>query len=232
MRRWLTIISLLVVPFFLTGCGLKKPAKTTLKSPAPTVVTQVSPSPTAPKTTLLTLEPTQLDPTFQVNKDLADKKVKDWKADAVLYQVAVKLPPNLSVGQITEVLTYGSPTDAYNWWTMTISEKTGKSIRAIIPKEDFLGTTLQPVPTKFWQINAIEALQLADVNGGAAFRLKHPDAQVTINLAVSQPKNFLWYSVEYETATAEPLKILVNPSTKEIEGLTPTPTPTPSSTAQ
>lgn len=225
MRRILLVTILLIVPLFVAGCGLKPKARpqaspsgrpVTTKSAEPVTGLGKSSTATVNTANYLGVDPASLDASLKANRTLAETKVKAWQSDAVLYHFSAKLPADLTIGQATEVYTYGSAADAYNWWTLNISGKTNKSVRALIPKEDYLGTTLQPIPLKFWQSNYIEALQLAEAGGGADFRSSHPDTQVVISLAVGEPKNYLWWTVEYQSATSEPYKILINPSTKEI----------------
>lgn len=217
MRRAAVTTILLIVPLFLTGCSLKGGAPKTTPTPGASAVSGGSTkSADVPSgTTYLTVAPTALEPTIKANYDLAQAKVKDWHQNAVLYQISAKIPANLAIGQVTEVYTYGSADEAYNWWTLSVSDKTDKSVRAIIPKEDYLGTTLAAVPLQHWKMNYVEALQLAEVNGGSQFRAAHSDTQVTVNLAVGEPKGYLWWSVEYES-TAASYKVLVNPSSKEV----------------
>jgi hypothetical protein len=227
VRRFISTTLLLIVPLFLTGCSLKKPKVQTTDSASvsPKVSSLVTNSGPYQSSSYLQIEPSALDEQINANYAQAQEKVKLWHDNAVLYHVAVKFPNDLKPGFATEVYTYGSSDDAYNWWTLNISLTAEKSVRAIIPKEDYLGTTLEPVPLQHWKMNYGEALQLADSHGGAAYRAAHPETKITANLAVGEPKNFLWWSVEYEATAAETLKILVNPSTKEV--ITPSPSPTP-----
>lgn len=220
MRRILLIAILLVVPLLLTGCSLKRPANSDSKAtPTPkasTVSSSGSPMPVIEGDTYLTIDPAAVSQAIATNKQAAANKVEAWHDDAVLSHVSVTLPSNLAAGQATEVYTYGSASDAYNWWTMTISGKTGKSVRAIIPKEDYLGTAIPTIPTQHWKIDYVEAFQLAEVAGGADFRAKYPSSQITLSLGVSEPKQYLWWTVEYLPEGGEPFRILVNPSTKEV----------------
>lgn len=212
-KRIVSLIALIIVPFALTGCGLKtsvsKP-KSTKTSPSPRLAD-------TPKSEgYLSLDPESVNASIKSNFENAEKKAKAWRQDAVLYHFSARFGSDLTTGQVTETYTYGSPTEAYDWWTMTIAGKTGKAIRAVIPKEDYLGTDYQPILVRFWKTNYVEALQLAESNGGAAFRDNHPDTEITINLAVGQPKNYLWWIVEYRSLSSEPYRILVNPATKDI----------------
>jgi hypothetical protein len=210
-----------VLPFFLTGCGLKKnPAVTTKTTPSPvtgTIADTASPEPgaVAAGTTLLTIDPNSLTASLNDHLNQADTKAKAWRTNAALTHISVKVPASYAIGAATETYTYGSENDGFNWWTVTISEKTNKIVRALIPKEDFLGTGYTAIPKQFWKINYVEALQLADVNGGADFRSTHPDAETVISLAVNGPKNYLWWMVEYKSGTTV-YHLYVNPASKEV----------------
>lgn len=164
----------------------------------------------------LTITPTSQDADIKANVELADQKAKLWSATAALHYVDIKLPANFELGKSVETYVYGSTSDAYNWWVITISDLTGKSVRALIPKEDYLGTSYPTLTRQYWKMNYVEALQLADSAGGSEFRSSHPDASVRLNLAVKEPKNYLWWTVEYTSATSEPYRLLVNPVTKEV----------------
>lgn len=218
MRRVLLIAILLVVPFFLTGCSLI-PSRQKSATPSPSGAGSVSGgnggATNLATVNYMTVDPSTVTESIAANQQQAANKVKAWKEDAVLHHISVTLPANLEVGQATEVYTYGSASDAYNWWTLNISGKTGKSVRAIIPKEDFLGTELKPIPMQFWKINYVEALQLAEANGGADYRANHPGSTIVLSLAVGEPRQYLWWTVEYQ-AGDQSFKILVNPATKEV----------------
>lgn len=218
-RRLLILILLLIVPFLLTGCGLKQRSKQPTKAvatPTPTTSSQVGGLAPVSTSSYLGLDPAAEDQSIQETLKLAQQKAGLWQKDALLHHFSAKFTPDFQIGRVTQTFTFGSPADAYNWWTMTVSGKTGKIVRALVPKEDYLGTSLVSVPLRFWKMNYIAALQLAETSGGADFRASHPDSEVTASLAVGQPKNYLWWIVEYSSDTSEPYRILVNPATKEV----------------
>lgn len=217
VKGLLSLICLLVLPFTLTGCLLKRPAvKPTTPSPEPSLVSAGSQSVQVAGLNYLTADPATLAASLKANRDLADEKVKAWQADAELYHVSAKLPPNIALGQATEVYSYGSKNDVYNWWTLNWSGKSGKSVRALIPKEDYLGSELKPIPRQFWKLDYIEAIQLADAAGGADYRARNGDSQIAASLAVGEPKGYLWWTVEYQSSTSDAWRILINPATKEL----------------
>lgn len=237
MVRKLAIATiLLILPFFLTGCGLKKP-KSSAVSPSPSLSAVPTGDQTATvvgENSYLGIEAATAESVMAQSISLADTKAKAWRANAALVHYSVRFASDLTVGAITETLSYGSPSEAYDWWTVTIAGKTGKAVRAVIPKEDYLGTSYTAIPRQHWKMNYVEALQLADTHGGSAYRAKHADSEITAVLSVSEPKNYLWWAVTYRSATADPLQILINPSTKEVmnaSGEPITPSATPSSEA-
>lgn len=214
MRRVILLSILLILPLLLTGCIFKKnkePGGIDKQIGSASIASAV---PLA-NLSYLVIDPVTVDESIQINRNVAAEKVKSWHEQASLYHFSVKVPANLEVGKATEVYTYGSLDDAYNWWTMNFSGKSGKSVRAMIPKEDYLGTDIQPIPEQFWKINYVQALQVADVSGGADYRKQYPAAEIVISLAVGEPKQYLWWVVEYNAPLTESLKILVNPVTKE-----------------
>lgn len=214
MNKHFKIFVLLLIPLALTGCTLKNnDAPSASNNATPTAGAGTASGDTV---SVGVLDPAVLAPEFQALYDATSQKAKTWKADAQLVHYSIKLPFNFAVDQATEVFTFGSSTDAYNWWTLTYSHKTKKSVRALIPKEDYLGSGYSPVPTQFWKIQYIDAIQLAESHGGEQFRRDHVQGDVTISLAVGQPKNYLWWTSEYRSATSEPYRILVNPADKTV----------------
>jgi hypothetical protein len=230
-KRVAIVIIAIAVPLFLTGCGLKQPVRRVTNSTTPTPSaaatdsTNGDASDAVNENSYLGIESSTVDATVNANKEAAEKKAKIWKADAQLVHYSVKLPSDFTLNRATETYTYGSPKDAYNWWTIVFSGKTGKSVRALIPKEDYLGTNFTAIETKFWKSNFVDALQLAEVNGGSEYRDNNEGVEVSVNLAVGQPRNYLWWNVAYSSSSANPIEVLVNPATKEVFATTASPSP-------
>jgi len=182
--------------------------------------TKKSSQPTETTTTTTVQDLTNIDPTTVVGitTDLnkAKEKALEWQSDAKLYHLAIKLPSDFSIGNATETFTFGSNKDSNNWWTISLSQKSGKFIRAIIPKEDYLGSDLTAAKLDFLNTNYVKAFQLAETSGGKAFRQKNATAVVTLNLANGQPKGWLWWVVEYKSADGETLNIRIDPNLGQV----------------
>lgn len=146
-----------------------------------------------------------------IRENLAKAKVaaKLWKDDAQLTGVVLKISPEITAGNLTETFVFGSPQDSTNWWTYSISEKESKIVRSLTPKEDYLGTDLQPIKEEYLKTSYIEAIKSAEANGGTNFRAKDANTQINVVLTQTNPKGWLWWQIEYQSADSK-LKILVN----------------------
>ncbi len=216
MRRrfgWLIIASSVL----LSGCSLPRfGTSTKLESVTSTATssTETAAQPAAPA--LKAASPTTFDQPIAAALGAAQERARAWQSDAVLSYVSVELPADLAVTAATDTYVFGSNKDSTNWFTYSFAEATAKSIRAIIPKDDYLGSTVSPINSSYWKMNYVEAFQLADANGGADFRTKHPDARVTLYLSHRAPNQWLWWTVQYKAAATTILTLLVNPNQGEV----------------
>lgn len=139
--------------------------------------------------------------TSQTKTDLDKARVAaaGWKSDATWVALNFKEPADMNPKNLTQTFVFGSATDIDNWFTYSI-DTNGKFVRAVIPKSDFLGSALQPIGEQYWKISYIEALQTADTNGGNAYKAKYPETETTITLNQTEPKNWVWYIIEYRSA--------------------------------
>lgn len=208
VKKIIIISGIVLLGLTLTGC--KKTETTATPTPSATVTTS-----NLPASNLTNVDPTAVDTVVQQNYNLAKVKAQEWKSDAVLVSLSVKLPSDLSVNASDETYVFGSATDTTNWWSFSISEKTSRYIRASIPKEDYLGADVTPINISYWKMNYAKAFQLAEVNGGSAFRAINPSATVTTTLHQTQPRGWLWWDIEYKAGTNS-LIIKVNPNTGDV----------------
>lgn len=132
-----------------------------------------------------------------------------WKEDTQLVGLALKISPEVTAGNLTETFVFGSPQDSANWWTYSISEKTSKIVRSLTPKEDYLGSDLQPIKENYLKTSYIDAIKSAETAGGENFRAKDANTQINVLLAQTNPKGWLWWQIEYQSNNST-LKIIVN----------------------
>ncbi|MCK4313104.1 MAG: hypothetical protein KAW88_10260 [Candidatus Cloacimonetes bacterium] len=209
--KYLSAVILLVsISILFAGCKQKEPDP----SPAPTSTIPVA-NENLPTNNLINVDVVTIDTIVQQNYNLAKVKAEEWKPDAVLVTISVKFPQDLAISAADETFIFGSAEDTVNWWSFSISEKTSRYIRAIIPKEDYLGVDIQPINMDYWKMNYSQAFQLAEANGGQAFRSQNTNASITATLHHTQPRNWLWWEIEYKFGTNK-LVIKVNPNDGQI----------------
>lgn len=213
MNRKIAIICAIFVITVFTGLNIPFCSKDT---DATTQTTETTDSVVLNDAELVTIDAASIDPTITANFESADKEAKAWKGDAKLIMVSAKLPTDLSNSNSTLTYTYGSDSEPNWWWTYSYSETTGKAVRAMVMKDDYLGKDIKELPKQYWRTNYIEAFQIAENYSGNEFRKNNPDSQVTITLSVSEPKGWLWWLVEYNSSNGQSSSVRINPSDKTI----------------
>lgn len=200
-----TVLLVVVVSLVFTGCvGKKKTNDNNQTSGSETVAE------------LLQLTPTTADQTLDTHYSQAMNAAHVWQADAAIHYVEIRLPADLKNNQGEEVYVFGSSADRNNWWTYSIDQTTNKFVRALIPKEDFLGFDITQINTTYWQGNYVEALQKADKAGGKEFRDKNNGAKVNVILMQRAPRGWLWWTIEYVASDGTKFIRLVNPFRGEV----------------
>ncbi|EKD56598.1 MAG: hypothetical protein ACD_58C00138G0001 [uncultured bacterium] len=214
MKKLSLTVLALVLFLSLSGLSCSLFSKKTTDTTTTDATTDTTTTDTDLATTNLTnVEATSIDDLVTTNYNLAKSKAQDWKSDAVLVNLTVKLPKNLATNQATETYVFGSAQDANNWFSFSISESSSKYIRAVIPKEDYLGTDVKPVNSTYWKMNYLRAFQLAEANGGKTFRAANKNSEVVTTLGHGLPKGWLWWQMEYKSVdTGNKLIIKVNPN--------------------
>jgi len=182
-----------------------------------TTQTTTSEQTTTPSVTaqdLSNLPPAQFDASIKENLAQATSFAKKWRSDAKLVYFQVKLT-SLIPNEGTEIFAFDSPSVSDSHFTFTISQKSKRYIRAIIPEEDYLGN-LSAIDQSFWKYNYVSALQTAETAGGKEFRDKNSTWTIEINLSRGEPNNWLWYVIDYKSETGDSFSIKINPETGEI----------------
>ncbi|MEK7096612.1 MAG: hypothetical protein AAB881_01535 [Patescibacteria group bacterium] len=157
-------------------------------------------------------EATQIVNLTNIDATDYDSKIKDeltlaaGKAGLVnskyqLVAMEVTLPGSLLPNSGNDRFVYATDSDKANNWTITISEISSNYIRALIPKDDYLGTLI-PINITLWKFNYVTALQIAEKNGGKDWREANSPSSVTLLLRHKAPKNWLTWTVEYKNDTA------------------------------
>ena len=214
MKKNFFVLSIIIFVIFFTGLSLpscgKKTSSQTTTSPEPTATLTLNEAP------LDTVDAITLDPTLTANYEASDKEAKKWKNNAQLVMVSVKLPQDLTLNNSTETYTYGSQDETNYWWTYSLSEQSGKFVRALVYKDDYIGKNLTPINIKYWRTNYIEAFQIAENYQGKEFRANNENTSVTLTLSVSEPKGWLWWLVEYKNPLGANYSVRINPNDKTI----------------
>lgn len=205
---WIVLIILICIGFIIFTFGGRK--KKTAPPPVP-------PSEISQETekNLTNIEPEGFTDKVKENLQLGTSLAKKWKEDAVLVYVQVKIN-SLTPDEGTETYVFNSPSLADFHYTFTISQKSKRYIRAIIPKEDYLSNNLLPIDFKYWKLNYVSAFQTAEKEGGKEFRERNSDWFVEINLSRGEPRNWLWYEVLYKSNSGNSLSIKINPYSGEV----------------
>ncbi|MFA6422982.1 MAG: hypothetical protein WCW17_00845 [Patescibacteria group bacterium] len=158
-----------------------------------------------------------LGTTLQAYTSRAQEIAANWQKDLIISNLTIELDSNLETGKSKQTFTYASTSNTDYWFTISFSENSQKYVRAIIPKEDYLGNTLKPIQLSYWKINYIQAFQLAEKYQGASYREKNK-ANVSLSLTQGDPKGWLWWIVTYKSTTTSGnvYTVRINANTGEI----------------
>jgi len=201
-KKPITIIIVVVAILIAVGWSLIE--KQVAKNKAEEAAKAVSQA-TVTVTNLSNIDPAEFDESVKNEYATANSKAMEADPKNVFSALVVELPGNLAVASGNDRYIFSSATNVSNNWTITLSQKTGSFIRAVIPKDDYLGV-LKPMDTKLWKFNYVTALQIAEKNGGKEWREKNNAQSVTLTLMHQDTNNWLVWTVEY---AAESNKFIV-----------------------
>lgn len=126
----------------------------------------------------------------------ATEAIKKLKSDVVLQLVSMKFSNSLSDsgGLITNYYIFISPSDPKYYYMVNVPHNGESMKRFLMPQEDMeLPFSLIPVSFQFWKLSYVDALKLAEDNGGAAFRAKHPKFDVSVILGKPVGQYLNWF---------------------------------------
>ena len=201
MKRWVKIILAVLILVLIAGLvywlAKRRP-----------VAADITTFTTAPAPRFLSQNNKDVSQETTENLKIAKVKAREWKSDAGLIGLNLRIPNDPAATETTQTFVFGSPADPYSWWTISINSS-GKFVRALVVKTDFLGTDLKTIQENLWQKTYLEALQIAETNGGLAFRAANPEAQISLSLQQLPSNEWPWWEADYQGAKTN-LKIRVN----------------------
>lgn len=150
---------------------------------------------------LTNIDPALYDDAIKNEYATADSKAKAVNPGYALAAISVEIPSSLGLKSANSRYIYVSSKDIVNNWTITFAADTENSIRALIPKEDYLGN-LTVMDTKLWKFNYVTALQIAEKDGGKTWRETNELSSITLTLKHSDPNNWLSWTVNYTGPTS------------------------------
>lgn len=141
-------------------------------------------------------DPTATRPLLQEELKQATAKIKALKSDVILQLVSMKFVNSLSdsSGLVTNYYIFVSPTDTRYYYMVNVPHNGEGIKRFLMPQEDMeLPFSLIPVSYQFWKLSYVDALKLAEENGGAAFRAKHPKFEASVILGKPTGQYLNWF---------------------------------------
>ena len=152
-------------------------------------------------TDLTNVDPALYDEPIKNEYAAAAAKSLEANPKLLLAAISVEIPPVLGLKSANTRYIFVSDKDAINNWTITFASDTGNFIRAIIPKDDYMGNPTV-MDTKLWKFNYVTALQIAEKDGGLAWRESNELKGITLTLKHGDPNNWLVWTVNYQGANS------------------------------
>jgi hypothetical protein len=170
---------------------------------------------TAKISNLTNANPADFDTITKSTYSSANQKALEQDSDNKIAAVEVDLDANLDANTVITRYIFNSTNEASYNFVITFSKSGDKYIRALIPTDDYLGV-LTAMNTKAWKYNYVTALQLAEKNGGLAWREKNTLSSVTLTLKHAGSKNWLLWVVEYDNTSGNNLTIMLDANSGQV----------------
>jgi len=172
-----------------------------------------------PQTQPLTADLTNIDigevtDSIKSQTDIADSNATSVDSRNQLAAIDIQLPKSLAQGSGTTNYIYTSSADRIYNWVISISNASEAFVRSKVYKNDYLGD-LTAINRDFWKINYVQALQIAEKNGGLDFRNYYDVSSVCLVLKKGDPKGWLYWYVTY-TATGQVNSIQIDANSAAI----------------
>ncbi len=212
------IIAIVIVGGLTYYSNKKSSSQSTTQTQTPTV------------SNLSNLDPADFDTEVKNELTLANSKAIEVRPDFKLSMIEVNIDKDLSVNSINTRYIYSSPSDTTNNWVITISASNQSYIRALIPKDDYVGN-ISSFDIASLKYNYVTALQLAEKAGGLTWREKNTLTGVKLTLKNFGTASQLAWSVEYDANEGTKTINLDATNGKEIVQTTSTDSTTTDTTA-
>ena len=132
---------------------------------------------------------------------LANQKAIAYNTKEALSAIEIKIPGKLIPRSGNSTYIFDQPQDTGNHFTINISQATSSFIRAVIPKDDYFGS-LTTINLKSWKLSYIDALKVAEKNGGQDWRKNNTLSELQLTLKNAQPKGWLYWFVKYASESS------------------------------
>lgn len=157
-----------------------------------------------------------------MGKEVTDaiELIKGLKDDTVLQLVSMKFINSLSdqAGLATNYYIFSSPSDPRYYYLVNVPHNGERMKRFLMPREDLdLPFDLIPVQKTEWKLTYVDALRLAEAQGGSAFISAHPKFEVSAILARPAGQTLSWFIAYRATeGSGDIFQISVDASTGEV----------------
>jgi hypothetical protein len=147
---------------------------------------------------LTNVDPADFANEIKTELALADAQAKIYNPGEVLSAIEIILPADLKprTGQSTYI--YSAPNDSTFNYTITITQNSINFLRSIVYKEDYFGS-VTTINQNSWKLNYVEAIKVAEENGGKEWRSSHSLTKVRLVLKNAEPKGWLYWFVYYQS---------------------------------
>lgn len=163
---------------------------------------------------LTNIDAGELNDSIKSQAETADSNATSADNRNRLIAIDIQLPKSLAQGSGTANYVYSSTADRIYNWVISISNSSEAFVRSKVYKNDYLGE-LTAINRDFLKLNYVQALQIAEKNGGLDFRNYYDISSVRLVLKNGDPKGWLYWYVTY-TATGQVKSIQIDANTGAI----------------
>lgn len=218
----------LIVTLSAAGCQ-RRAVDNTIDNPIDNSIANISNTTTDTGSNLGTKSPESglADPTaIQAQLTRETKEATDFirliRSDAVLALISTKYINSLSntFGLSTNYYIFTSLAEPDYYFLVNVPRNGLDPMkRFLMPVQDFeLDFSVLDIPMQYWKFNYVQAMQLAEAQGGSAFRAQHKTYEVSIILVRPASKHLSWFITYKGTdASGAKFQIQVDANSGEVQ---------------